>query len=107
MERLLDALAEGTAAKDEIIARMTADKGRKTALVDELAGLERLTSVASLDQGRLKKNLRARVADVKALLGRDAQQARQMRRKLLTGKITMDPTEELEKRYSLELVKYW
>jgi hypothetical protein len=98
MERLLDALAEGKAPKDEIVARMTAEKSRKTALVGELAGLERRTSVASLDPSRLKRDLRARVADVKTLLGRHPQQARQMLRKLLTGKIKMDPIAEAGRR---------
>jgi hypothetical protein len=57
------------------------DDGREApedTLVDELTGLQRMTSVASLDPSRLKKDLRARVADVKTLLGRHPRQARQM-----------------------------
>lgn len=64
---------------------MTAEKDRKN---------QRMTSFASPDPSRLKTGLRTRVADVKTLLGRHPQQARQMLRKLLTGKITMDPIAE-------------
>jgi hypothetical protein len=62
--------------------------------VIELDGLAGLDRVASLDSKRLKQELKTRVADVKALLGRHTPQARQMLRKLLAGKIEMEPVAE-------------
>ena len=91
MDRLMDALADGTAPKDEGIARLNEEKQRKTALAAELMKLSGLAGVDSLDEAKLKRELRERVADVKALLGENTTQARQMLRKLLAGaKIEME-----------------
>ena len=65
--------------------------GRKTALQAELTKLEQLAGIASLDTARLKRTLREKVSDVITLLGNHTAQARQMLRKLLTGKIQLEP----------------
>src|SRR5262249_28275412 len=64
---------------------------RKQRLTDELVKLGHQTSVLSIDAATLKRDLRVRVSDVKALLGRHTPQARQMLGKLLVGKIAMEP----------------
>jgi hypothetical protein len=99
MDRLMDALAEGTAPKDEIIARLNEEKQRKNVLAAELTELSGLAGIESLDETKLKRDLRERVADVKALLGENTSQARQMLRKLLAGsKIEMEGFGEGRKR---------
>ena len=84
MDRLMDALAEGTAPKDEIIARLNEEKQRKTLLVAELMKLSELAGIESLDDAKLKRELHERVADVKPLLAENTTQA-QMLRTLLAG----------------------
>ncbi len=91
MDRLMDALAEGTAPKDEIITRLNEEKQRKTVLAAELTKLSELAGIESLDETKLKRELEERVTDVKALLAQNTTQARQMLRKLLAGsKIEME-----------------
>ena len=85
MDRLMDALAEGTRPKDEIIARLNEEKRRKNALAAELAKLSEIAGIESLDEATLKRELSERVADVKALLDENKIQARQMLLKLLAG----------------------
>ena len=71
MDRLMDALAEGTAPKDEIIARLNEEKQRKTLLVAEPTKLSEPAGIESLDDAKLKRELHERVADVKAAPGRE------------------------------------
>ena len=91
LDRLVDALADGSLPADEIKSRLGAEKARKTALQAELTKLERLGGIASLDIGHLKNTLRERVSDVTSLLGSHTAQARQMLRKLLVNKIELEP----------------
>ena len=81
LDRLVDALADGSLPADEIKGRLGAEKARKTALQAELTKLS----------GSARSRLRERVSDVTTLLGRHTAQARQMLRKLLTGKIELEP----------------
>lgn len=97
MDRAMDALLNG-GPKDELIARLNDEKSRKQALTEEVSKLGHLTSVVSIDAPQLKRDLRTRVADVKALLGRHTPQARQMLRKLLVGKIAMEPVAAARQR---------
>jgi hypothetical protein len=64
MDRLMDALAEGTAPKDEIIARLNEEKQRKPLLVAELTKLSETAGIESLDDAKLRRELHERVADV-------------------------------------------
>jgi site-specific DNA recombinase len=91
MDRLMDALAEGTGPKEEIIVRLNEEKQRKTVLAAELTKLSELAGIEALDETQLKRELHERVADVKTLLEQNTTQARQMLRKLLAGsKIEME-----------------
>ena len=91
LDRLVDALADGSLPSDEIKNRLGTEKARKTALQAELTKLEQLAGIASLDTAHLKRTLREKVSDVITLLGNHTAQARQMLRKLLIGKIQLEP----------------
>ncbi len=91
ISRLLDALADGTAAKDEIVNRLNAEKARKTELLAELERVARLSTGQPFNTARLREGFRARLADVKAALSRHTPHARQLLRKLLADKIAMAP----------------
>jgi hypothetical protein len=93
IDRAMDALLNG-GPRDELIARLNDEKARKQTLTEELSGLSQMASIGSLDASRLKRDLRSRVGDVKALLSRHTPQARQMLRKLLAGKIAMEPVSD-------------
>jgi hypothetical protein len=72
LQRGLDALLSGTQAADELRARLKIEKDRKAALAAELEALKgRRADVAHLDEKRLLEELRARVRDVRGLLGQD------------------------------------
>jgi hypothetical protein len=60
-------------------------------LSDDLARLERLPKVASLNFDQIAQKLRARVNDVAGVLERQTVQARQMLRKILADKIELEP----------------
>jgi len=60
-------------------------------LAAELTKLSRLAGIESLDETKLKRELRERASDVRTLMGQNTTQARQMLRKLLAGaKIEME-----------------
>jgi site-specific DNA recombinase len=90
LDRLVDALADGTLPADEIRARLNVEKARKTALEAELAACDAATQRGH-DPAALRRQLEARVADVVGLLGRQTPQARQMLRRVLAGKIDLEP----------------
>jgi hypothetical protein len=77
---------------------MNVEKTRKTALLDEPAGLSQVRMLSAHDASALKRQLRVRVADVKSLLGKNTVQARQMLRKLLAGKLSMAPVADANGR---------
>ena len=88
LQRGLDALLAGTEAADELRARLRVEKDRKAALTAELGALKgRRGDVAPFDERRLLEELRARVRDVRGLLGRDIPRTRQILRRLLVGRL--------------------
>jgi hypothetical protein len=91
LDRLVDALADGTLPADEIKARLSTEKARKTALTTDLARFERLAKVPSLNVDQIAQKLRGRLNDVAGVLGRQTVQARQMLRKILADKIELEP----------------
>src|SRR5207245_10542643 len=94
LDRLVDALADGTLPAEEIKDRLTRERARKTTLQAELEKLDQLARVASIDTAQLKRDLESRVSDVAALLAKQTVQARQMLRKLLADKIDLEPVGE-------------
>ena len=85
----MDVVARG-GANDALLARLRAEDARKNALVAELEGLHRSASVASLDWKRLERELAARAADIKGLLGRHVPQTRQILRRLIVGRLSCE-----------------
>ena len=78
----------GTEAADELRARLKVEKARKAALTAELEALKKgRRDVADLDDRRLLEDLRARVRDVRRVLGQDIPRTRQILRKLLVGRL--------------------
>ena len=91
LDRLVDALADGSLPADEIKTRLSAEKARKTALTADVTRFERLANVATVRVDQIADQLRARISDVAGLLGRQTVQARQMLRKVLADKIELEP----------------
>ena len=92
LDRLIDALADGSLPQEELKNRLTAETSKKKTLVGELDRLGRLMDTGSVNVEEMTARLRAKVADVAAVLGRQTPQARQMLRKLLAGgKIALEP----------------
>jgi acetyl-CoA carboxylase alpha subunit len=69
VDRLVDALADGTLPADEIRPGLAGEKTRRAALQAELAKLDQLSKAASLDTHQLRDRLQTRVSDTTILLG--------------------------------------
>jgi hypothetical protein len=81
-EHLVDSIATGD--KDPaIFARLKSEEARRKNLVSELEQLATADQVSSLDEARLKREMKARLADMKALLGRHIGGSRRLLRTLL------------------------
>jgi len=93
IDRLLEALADASVPRDEVAAKLNAERRRKDAMLVDRDRLATLLAVATVDTVALKSSLQEKVRDVQAVLGRHVPQARQMLRKLLTDKITLQPME--------------
>jgi site-specific DNA recombinase len=91
IDRLVDALADGSMAGDEIKARLQVETEKRRALESELASLGSVGKVASLDTAAITRDLRAKVSDVTGLLGQRTPQARAMLRKILVGPVLVHP----------------
>jgi len=91
LDRLLDALGDASLPRDEVASRLNAEKARKDALTAERNRLIGMLSVADLDAEKIKADLQAKTQDIVTVLGQETPQARQMLRKLLAGKIELEP----------------
>ena len=81
-EHLVDSIAAGD--KDPaILERLKAEEICRQELVQELAHLATTDQVCSLDEARLKRELKARLGDIKTLLGRHISSARRLLRLLM------------------------
>jgi hypothetical protein len=75
-KNLVDAIAKGQQL-DPLLAKLKAEETRKKDLIAELDRLTAPAGVVTLDEARLKRELRARISDAKGLLGRQRPEARQ------------------------------
>jgi site-specific DNA recombinase len=98
VDRLVDAIADGSMAGDEIKARLQIETVKRHALDAELASLGTVGKVASLDTAAITRDLRAKVSDVTELLGQKTPQARAMLRKVLVGPILVHPVRRAGRR---------
>jgi site-specific DNA recombinase len=67
---------------------------RRLRLREELAGLDGLQRLASIDLGQIQRELQARLAEWQELMNRQVPVARQIVKKLLTGRIVFRRTED-------------
>jgi site-specific DNA recombinase len=87
----LIALGRGT---ETVITTLEREEARKASILKDLAELDELAGVVSLDEKRLMKQLRERLGDLPALFGRHIPLARRILRTLLDGHILCEPIEE-------------
>ena len=90
LRHLVEAIATGKAT-DAIYSEFHKEEAEKKTLTGQLDNLEKLVRIISLDATRMERDLRARIADLKGLLGKHVPQTRQMLRKLLDGPILCTP----------------
>ena len=83
---------------ESLVVALKAEEDRKNVLATELNALGNLEKVISLDAHRIKKDVIARAADVRGLLGRRGPQARQLLRKLVVDRLDCQPYEEGDRR---------
>jgi len=95
--RFVDAIGRGDAV-DPLLVAMRSDEDRRKVLEVELERLARMEQMATLDSAKVKVDVIARARDIRALLGRHIQQARQMLRRVLVGKIEMKPVVDAGRR---------
>ena len=94
---LVDRIAAGD--KDRMIFdRLREEEARREALIRELDQLATADQVYSLDEARLKRELKVRFADIKALLGRHVSSARQLLRVLMEHPLRCEAVQEGEKK---------
>jgi hypothetical protein len=91
LDRLVDALADGSLPQEDLRARLSAETTRKKALQAELQRLEAIGQAAAMNVEKLTGRINVKVRDIVSVLGRQTPQARQMLRKLLTEKIDLEP----------------
>ena len=89
--RLLDALVDGDGTAEAIRGRLRAELIRRDQLTADLARLE---AAAPLDADQLVRDVTARAADLRGLLGRHVTQARQVVRLLLEGRLVCQPFDD-------------
>ena len=91
IDRLVDAIANGSMTGDEIKSRVQTETEKRRALESELASLGSVGKAASLYAAAITRDLRAKVLDVSALLAEKTPGARAMLRKILVGPILVHP----------------
>jgi site-specific DNA recombinase len=97
-KRLVDAICQGEKAPP-IVAKINEEEARKKALVAELEQLSAAaSSVHDLDRARVKRDLKAKVADTRALLKRHTPQARRILRTLLENPLRLEAVKKGERR---------
>jgi DNA invertase Pin-like site-specific DNA recombinase len=91
IDRLVGALADATLPADEIRPQLAAEKGRKTALQDELAQIDR-TVGATVDVATIRQRVQTIARDVAEVFSGATSEARQALRALLGGgRIELEP----------------
>jgi site-specific DNA recombinase len=94
IDRLIDALADGTLPREAIRERLEAETARRMAVVAELGALD----AEPIDAEALKRVLGAKVANVRELLANDVQQRRAVLRALLAAPMDCEGFHEGDRR---------
>lgn len=92
-KNLVDAIAKGQ-PMDPLLGKLRAEETRKKDLIRELEQLATADQVTSIDEARLKRELKARFADIKALLGRHVASARRLLRVLMEQPLRCEAVRE-------------
>ena len=92
-KNLVDAIAKGQ-PMDPLLAKLKTEEARKKDLLGELEQLTAADQVTSLDDARLKRELKARLADTRALLGRHIAGSRRLLRTLLEQPLRCEAVKE-------------
>lgn len=91
LRNLVDAVANGR--KDgALFERLATEEARKRSLIEELERLTRPGQATHLDEARLKRELKARLADTRALLGRHITSARRLLQALIEHPLRLETT---------------
>jgi site-specific DNA recombinase len=93
IDRALDALLDG-GPRNELNARIEAEKIRRAALTDELARLDQQAAITDHDPAKLQQLLWECLAEVDKIFHKGTPQVRQMLRALLADKIEMEPVDD-------------
>ena len=94
---LVDSIAAGDKNR-AIFERLNIEEAREEELVQELAHLTTADQVCSLDEARLKRELKSRFADAKGLLNRHISSARQLLRSLMEHPLRCEAVQEGDRK---------
>ncbi|MCS6265218.1 MAG: recombinase family protein [Nitrospira sp.] len=94
---LVDAIAKGQ-PMDPLLAKLRAEETRKKSLVRELEQLTAADQIASLDEARLKRELKARFSDLRGLLDRHISTARRLLRTLMEHPLRCEAIREEDRK---------
>lgn len=94
---LVDAIAKGQ-PMDPLLAKLRAEEDRKKQLTEELDQIDRAADVGSLDEARLRRELKARLANMRALLNRHVSTARRLLKTLFEQPLRFEQVEEGTRR---------
>jgi hypothetical protein len=96
-EHLVDSIAAGD-NDPAIFERLKTEESRRKELVKELEHVATVDQVSSLDEARLKRELKARFANSKALLDRNISSARRLLRVLMEHPLRCEAVQEGDRR---------
>lgn len=94
---LVDAIGKGQ-PMDPLLAKLRAEETRKKDLIRELDQLTAGDQIASLDEARLKRELKARFADLSGLLDRHISSARRLLRVLMEHPLRCEAVREGDRK---------
>jgi site-specific DNA recombinase len=94
---LVDRIAAGDKNR-MIVDRLNAEETRREALIRELEHLERVGDVGVLDEARLKRELKTRLANMRGLLERHVSSARRLLNILLEQPLRFEAVQEGNRR---------
>ena len=93
-QRLAEAISRGTpgeAAPEALLSALRVEETRRKGLEEQLATLPQSTAAVSLDRDRVARELRTRADDVRGVLRRQGEQAREALQRLLVDRVDCTP----------------
>ena len=83
---------------DPLLTKLRAEEARKKDLIQELEQLAGVDQITSIDQARLKRELKVRFADITALLDRHDSSARQLLRVVMENPLRCEAVQEGDRK---------